>query len=267
MPVCIPEHSEVFEGKPGKIATVHLYVDENVLCQAVPLRKIPLAMQGKVKIELNRLCELGILEKIEEPTQWMSQMAVATKRSGELRICIDPQALNCALVRECHMLPTFEDVLPSLSGAQVFSKLDVADAFWHLELDDESAHLTAMGTPFGHYVWHRLPFGLSVSSELFQCSLHQALEGLPGLICVADDIVVTGCDQSEHDAYLTALLHRCAELGVRLNLKKCAFYADSFTFLGHVISAKGVRVDPEKKSAVINMPAPQDAMSCVGSVA
>lgn len=90
VPVCISEHSEVFEGKPGKIATVHLYVDENVLCQAVPPRKIPLAMQGKVKTELNRLCELGILEKIEEPTQWMSQMAVATKRSGELRICIDP---------------------------------------------------------------------------------------------------------------------------------------------------------------------------------
>ena len=258
VPVCVSEHSEVFEGKPGKIATVHLYVDENVPCRAVPPRKIPLAMQGKVKTELDRLCKMGILEKIEEPTQWMSQMAVATKRSGELRICIDPQALNRALVRERYMLPTFEDVLPSLSGAQVFSKLDVADAFWHLELDDESSLLTAMGTPFGRYVWRRLPFGLSVSSELFQRSLHQALEGLPGLICVADDIVVTGRDQSEHDANLSALLQRCAERGVRLNIKKCAFYADSFTFLGHVISANGVCADPEKKSAVINMPVPQD---------
>ena len=161
-------------------------------------------------------------------------------------------------VRERYMLPTFEDVLPSLSGAQVFSKLDVADAFWHLPLDDESSHLTAMSTPFGRYVWRRLPFGLSVSSELFQRSPQQALEGLQHLICVADDIVVTGRDQEEHDANLAALLQRCVERGVQLNLKKCQFYADSFTFLGHVISANGVRVDPEKESAVINMPTPKD---------
>ena len=260
VPACVSEYSEVFDtGKPGKMPNVvHLYVDDSVRPKAVPTRKIPLAMQEKVKNELDRLCRLGVLEKIEEPTQWVSQMAVAMKKSGELRICIDPQALNQALVRERYMLPTFEDVLPSLSGAQVFSKLDVADAFWHLPLDDESSHLTAMSTPFGRYVWRRLPFGLSVSSELFQRSLHQALEGLPGLICVADDIVVTGCDQSEHDANLAALLQRCGERGIHLNLKKCEFYAENFTFLGHRISASGVCADPLKKSAVMNMPAPQD---------
>ena len=65
-------------------------------------------------------------------------------------------------------------------------------AFWHIRLDEESNLFTTMATPFGQYRWKRLPFGLKVSSEIFQKRLLQALEGLNGILCVADDIVVIG---------------------------------------------------------------------------
>ena len=99
---------------------------------------------------------------------WVGQMAVVKKSDGSLRICIDPQPLNDALQREHDRLPTLDDVLPNLNSAKVFSKLDVKQAYWHVRLDKESSLLTIMITPFGRYSWARLPFGLKVSSEIFQ---------------------------------------------------------------------------------------------------
>ena len=87
-------------------------------------------------------------------------MAVVEKPNGKLRICIDPQPLNVAVKREHYRLPVFDDILPELRKAQVFSKLDVKHAFWHVKLDDESSKLITMITPYGRYRWNRLPFGL-----------------------------------------------------------------------------------------------------------
>ena len=79
--------------------------------------------------------EIGVLAPVEEPTEWVSQMAVVKKQDGSLRICIDPQPLNEALQREHYRLPTFNDVLPTLNNAKIFSKLDVKHAFWHVQLE------------------------------------------------------------------------------------------------------------------------------------
>ena len=137
----------------------------------------------------------------------------------------------------------------------MFSKLDVSNAFWHLELTEESSLLTTMAIPFGRYP---LPFGLCVSSEIFQRHLHDALEGLEGVVCVADDIVVTGANKADHDANLHALLQRCVEKGISLNRKMCTFYCPQILFLGHVITAEGVSADPAKVRAITDMPEPQN---------
>ena len=77
----------------------------------------------------------GILVPVDEPTQWVSQMAVVVKQNGNLRLCLDPQPLNQALMREHYKLLTLDDVLPSMNNAKIFSKLDVQEAFWHVEPD------------------------------------------------------------------------------------------------------------------------------------
>ncbi|KAL9964255.1 hypothetical protein ACROYT_G027871 [Oculina patagonica] len=117
----------------------------------------------------------------------VSQIVVAVKKSVELRDCIDPKPLNAALKREHYQIPVIDDSLPDLTDARVFTTADLALAFWHLELDHESSMLTTFATPYGRYRWLRLPFGLSVSSEIFQKRLHQELDGLPGVKCIADD--------------------------------------------------------------------------------
>ncbi len=103
-------------------------------------------------------------------------MAVVHKQDCKLRICIDSQPLNAALKREHNRLPVLDDVLPKLKDAKVFSKLDVREAYWHVRLDESSSRLTTMITPFGRYMWKRLPFGLKVSREIFQRKIDEALE-------------------------------------------------------------------------------------------
>ena len=82
---------------------------------------------------VDELVERGVLVRVEEPTAWVTQMAVTRKESdGSLRICIDPQPLNTVLMREHFKIPTLDDVLPSLHNARVLTKLDVKEAFWHV---------------------------------------------------------------------------------------------------------------------------------------
>ena len=251
----------------GDLGEVHLYTDKSVQPRALPARNIPIALRDKVKAELDSMVSRGIIEPVNQPTEWVSQMAIVEKSNGSLRICIDPQPLNVALQREYFKLPTFDEVLPQFKNAKVFSRVDVQSAFWHVKLDEPSRVLTTMGTPFGRFQWKRLPFGLKVSSEIFQRRLLEALEGLNGLLCVADDIIVIGRGETlteanmDHDVNLKALQQRCIKRCIKLNDKKSDIKKSSISFMGHVISDKGVSPDPSKVKAVINMPTPTDVES------
>jgi len=210
----------------GDLGEATLKVDPESPAKTLPCRKIPIAIQDDVKREIDSLVEREILVPVTEPTKWVSQMAVVHKANGKLRICIDPQPLNTALMREHFKLPILDDVLPKISHAKYFSKLDVKDSYWHVELDDASSKLTTMITPFGRFRWARLPFGLKVSSEIFQRKLSEALGDLEGVFTIADDIVVAGCGRNDSDAMndnekkLNALYKRCKERNVVLNEEK-----------------------------------------------
>ena len=100
-----------------------LAVDPTVPQKVLPCRKIPIAPREEVKAELDHLLSRGILILVEEPTPWVSLMAVVRKSNGKLRLCIDPQPLNVALQREHYRLPTFNDVLPKLLNVKCSVKL------------------------------------------------------------------------------------------------------------------------------------------------
>ncbi|KAI8733312.1 Retrovirus-related Pol polyprotein [Biomphalaria glabrata] len=184
----------------GDLGETSLTINENIAPVVSPCRNIPFAFQKKVEAEIETLVKRKILIPVNEPTDWVSQMAVVQKPNGDLRICIEPRHLNTALKREHFKLPTLEAVMPQFLNAKIFSKLDVKEAYWHVRLDEKSSLLTTMITPYGRYRWSRLPFGLSVIGEIFQKKLTEALLGLEGCINVADDIVIVGCGQSKEEA-------------------------------------------------------------------
>ncbi|KAK3744055.1 hypothetical protein QZH41_000989 [Actinostola sp. cb2023] len=261
----LEEYSDVLNRQLGTLpGKVHLEVDKDVKPVITPVRRVPTALTAKLKAELDKYVELGVLAPIEEPTPWVSSLVVATKKSGALRVCIDPRELNKALKRETYQLPILDEILPELAQAKVFSTVDLRSGFWHCVLDEESSILTTFATPYGRYRWRRLPFGLNVSSEIFQRNVNQALEGLEGVLDITDDILIYGVgstdDQAnaDHDQKLRALLQRCRERGIALNKDKVKLRRKEVTFMGHVFTSNGLKIDPDKVKAIVNMPKPED---------
>ena len=256
--------SQVSTPQLGDLGEATLRIDESVPPKVLPCRKVPIAIQDAVKEELDRLVNKGVLVPVTETTEWVSQMAVVHKPNGKLRICIDPQPLNAALKREHYRLPVLDDVLPKLKDAKIFSKLDVKEAYWHVRLDEASSKLTTMITPFGRYMWKRLPFGLKVSSEIFQRKIDEALGDLDGVFNIVDDVVIVGCGNSDAEAQsdnqqkLAVTLKRCAEKNIILNEDKQETGLDEIIFHGHRITKDGVKVDEAKVQAIRDMPAPTD---------
>ena len=253
----VSKHPEVFDGSLGTLPGAHhLNTDPSVQPTVMPNRRVPVAVRPKLKKELTRLINLGVITPVDEPTPWVSQMVVTEKKSGELRICMDPRELNKALLREHYTLPTLDDSLHELSNSTVFSKADLSPGYWHIQLDTESSLLTTFQTCFGRYRWLRLPFGTSVSSEIFQRKLLEALHGLPGVVCIADDVLIHGRSNAEHDFNLNKFLERCATKGIKLNRDKLELRMEKISFMGHIISREGLKTDPEKVRAITDFPTP-----------
>ncbi len=249
-------YPDVFNRPLGTLAeTVHLEVDTNVRPVVTPTRRVPAALRSKFRDELDRLQDLGVIAPVSEPTSWVSSVAIATKKSGDIRVCIDPRPLNTALKRERHQMVILDEILPELAKEKVFSTVDLRSGYWHCPLDLESSMLTTFSTPYGRYRWLRLPFGLCVSSEIFQEQVNQALGGLNGIVNIADDILVYGVGETkedatkDHDTKLVNLLNRCRDSGIALNPDKQKLRLAEVEFMGHILTGDGVKIDPEKVEA------------------
>jgi len=221
-------------------------------------RRIPLPLVDKVKTELGSMEKLGIIEKVTEGTEWCSPIVVVPKKDGTVRICVDFTKLNVHVVRERLILPSTDECLAKINKGAVFSKLDARMGFWQIPLATESRNLTTFLTPFGRYRFTRLPFGICSAPEHFQRRLYEILNGLEGCVNLMDDILVFGQSIQEHNIRLNKVLRRLSENNITLNKEKCEFGKSSVVFLGHEISAEGIKPDINKIKAVLDMPPPKN---------
>ncbi|XP_062601076.1 uncharacterized protein K02A2.6-like [Saccostrea cucullata] len=257
------EYKDVFDGTGCLAGTYSLQTDPSIKPVVHPPRKIPVALRDKLKTELERLTEKEIITPVTEPTPWVNNLVIVEK-PNKLRICLDPRDLNGAIQRSHYPMPTVEELLPDLNKAKVFSVADAKNGFWHVQLDKASSMLTTFNTPHGRYRWLRMPFGLNSAPGEFQRRQNQTVEGLHGVRCVHDDILIFGEGATDEDAYrdhdrnFRALMERCREKNLKLNKEKLKFRLKEVRFVGHLLTSSGVRADPDKVKAVKNMPTPTD---------
>ncbi|XP_055590626.1 uncharacterized protein K02A2.6-like [Uranotaenia lowii] len=195
----VDQYKSVFEGYGRFAGEVSLEVDQSVQPCIQPPRRIPLAFRGPLKEELDKLERDGIVIKEFAHTEWVSNVVLVKRekdKTSSIRICLDPVHLNQALKRPNLQFPTIDEILRELGRAKIFTMVDARKGFWHVVLDEKSSRLTTFWTPFGRYRWKRLPFGISPAPEIFQNKLHEVLQGLKGVDCLADDILVYGCGES-----------------------------------------------------------------------
>ena len=258
------KYKDVFEGLGNLGTELHLEVDESAKPVQLPPRKIPEALKQPLKDHLADLERKGVIEKVEQPTDWVNAIVVAKKSNGKIRLCLDPRPLNKHLKRCLHPIPNIEDVLPELAKAKVFTKVDCRNGYWQVKLDSESSLLTTFNTPFGRYKWNRMPFGISPAGEIFQKRLDEAIEGLEGVRTVADDILVIGSGATmeeavrDHDKKLRHLLDRCRARYIKMNEEKIELKKTSIPYIGHILTSEGVKADPSKIEAILKMERPGD---------
>uniref|UniRef100_A0A914H444 Reverse transcriptase domain-containing protein n=1 Tax=Globodera rostochiensis TaxID=31243 RepID=A0A914H444_GLORO len=239
----------------------HLYLQSGaqpVFCRARP---VPHGAREAVDAELDRLLEIGAIKQIDY-SQWAAPIVAVKKKSGEIRVCIDfSTGLNDRLELNRHPLPRPEDIFSAIRGASIFSQIDFKDAYLQVELDEPSKHLVGLNTHRGLFQYQRLPFGVKSAPSIFQKLMDELIAGLPGVFVYLDDFVVASANHQDHCSTLRKFFGRLQEWGLRVRLSKCKFMCEQLKFLGHIVSADGIRPDPARSAAIESMPAPTNAQT------
>ena len=252
------KYANVFTGLGRLEKPYHIEVDPTVMPVVNPPRTIPAALRDRVKTELEDMEKRGVIRKVEEPTDWVSSMAIVEKPDGSLRICLDPRHLNKAIKREHFQLPTIEDITTRMANAKWFTKLDANRGYWQIPLDEESQLLTTFNTPFGRFCYQVTPFGIKSAQEVFQKRMSQHFSDLEGVETDIDDIIVHAETEVKHDQRLHSVLERCEKINLTLNKEKCVFKCKEVTYIGHKLTKGGIKPDDNKVRAINEMPAPSD---------
>ena len=135
------------------------------------------------------------------------------------------------------------------------------DAYWHVKLMAESSFLTTFHTPWGRKRFLRMPFGLTSASEIMQKRNEETFGDLQGVHIIADDIIIAAKNKHEHDSTLLRVLQRARDKGVKFNADKIQFKVSTFSYMGNLVSAEGLKPDDRKIAAIVDMPPPQDVSS------
>ncbi|KAF0040509.1 hypothetical protein F2P81_006407 [Scophthalmus maximus] len=156
------------------------------------------------------------------------------------------------------LMDRVKEVVSSMPSAKVFSVLDAKSGFLQIELDDDSSLLTTFKTPVGRFRWLRLSFGLKCAPEIFQCIMDGMLEGISGATAIIDDILIEAPDMKTHDVILRKVIEKATSYNLKLNFKKCLIRQSQVPYVGHLLTADGLKPDLAKVEAVRCMAPPTD---------
>ena len=224
-------------------------------------RSVPYALRSKVEEELQRLQKEGVIEPIQF-ADWAAPIVPVLKQDGKsVRICGDfKMTVNQASKLDRYPIPKIEDLFSKLAGGQLFSKLDMSQAYQQILLEEDSQKYVVVNTHQGLFKYKRLPFGVASAPGIFQRVMEGLLSGIPGVTVYLDDILVTGKTEAAHLSALEEVLKRMSEAGLRLREDKCTFLTTDVVYLGHRIDAQGLHPVAEKVRAVQNAPTPKNIM-------
>ena len=263
----VQKYPECFSGL-GKLKNykLKLHTDKIVCPVSQPPRKIPFGLRKQVDKKLEELLQLDIIEKVDGPTTWISPLVLVLKSHNDVRICVDMRQANPAVIRERYPLPTADDVFAEISGAQVFSKLDLNMGFHQIELEEESRDITTFASHQGLYRYKRLMFGITSAPEVYQHLIQDIIIDCEGTKNVSNDIIVFGDTKEAHDRNLDKVIRRLHSKGLTLNPQKCQFHVQKLKFLGHMLSNHGIRVGPdtEKVTAIEEARQPKNSSEVRG---
>lgn len=239
-----------------------IHINKDIPPVAQTYRRVPFHLRKQLDEWLDDYLEKDIIEAVsEESTDWVSGLVVTPKPRNptEVRVCGDYRQANNAIKRERHPIPTVEELMENMDGATRYSKIDLKAGYHQIPLEKESRAITTFTTHRGLFRYKRLPFGINSASEVFQNAIETTIRGIDGVKNIADDIIVWGNTQQEHDQRVEQLFSRLQEKGLTVNPAKCLFNQKELWFYGFQLTPNGIKADPRKVDAIKNTTQPRDA--------
>nr|XP_027088503.1 uncharacterized protein LOC113709849 [Coffea arabica] len=262
----LEEYAEIFAwsaddmpGIPTELAVHRLHVDPNV--RPVKQKKRNFASERKevVKSEVGKLLEAKIVKEVYFPT-WLANPVLVKKEEKAWRMCVDFTDLNKACPKDYYPLPRIDQLVDSTAGYEIFCFLDAFKGYHQIALDEEDQEKTSFITEDGTYCYVTMPFGLKNAGATYQRLVNKLFRNQIGrnLEVYVDDMLVKSRTQEQFISDLREIFEVLRSSRMRLNPKKCTFGVRSEKFMGYMISKEGVRANPDKIKAIMDMAPPRN---------
>ena len=250
----------LFDGSLGtwKTEPVNLELKPEVKPYHARPFPVPYSQEKKLKEEINRLLEYGVLEKVNN-SEWAAPMFTISKPDGSLRSLADLRELNKRIKRKPYPLPKIADLLYKLEGFLYATALDLNMGYYHLELTPFASNLCTVVLPWGKYAYKRLPMGICNAPDIFQEKINNLMGDLEFVRAYLDDILIISTEKEGFEGHLEKLekiFTRLLEAGLKVNASKSKFCQDTLEYLGYTITNKGIQPSVNKITAILDIKPP-----------
>ena len=255
----IKEKADVFMTDNWDIGCTHL-TKHKIMTRGEPINikpwRQPMNLEAKIDEAIKNLYENGIIRKCNSP--WNTPLIVVWKKEKkDVRLCLDFRRLNAITERQAFPMPSVDEMLDTLNGAKYFTSIDLGNAYYQVELEEESQEKTAFSTKTGQYCFKRMPFGIAAAPGTFQELMTEVLKGIKSATVYLADILVFTESKEEHFEILEEVLERIRQAGLRMNPEKCQVFRTEVKYLGHIISKDGIQTDPSKLTPIQSFERPK----------
>ena len=244
--------------------TRHMKHKINLKADAKPLHKMPYRVAPDKRQAMENIVQEQLSQNIIEPTYdgaWASPALLVRKGPKGYRMVIDFRHLNSCTIPVNLRIPRLDDIFDSVghNRPQIFSLMDISNAFHQLTLDESSRDYTAFLTSSGKYRYKTMPQGLRNAAASFQALVDVMLKGIQNqyILAYIDDLLVFSKDFSTHITHLKELFQRLRNTGLKLKPAKCHFAVEKVQFLGHILTKDGIAPNTSKVDAIMSYPIPK----------
>jgi hypothetical protein len=234
------------------------------------MRRINPLLLSLIEKEVKKLFDAKIIVSLRF-SKWVANLVPVRKKSGEIRLCVDFQNLNRVSLKDNYPLPKMDYILQKVVGSQKMSMLDDFSGYNQIMVHPDDQEKTTFTTPWGTFMYAKMPFGLMNAGETFQraMDIEFAEEKDKFIMIYLDDITVFSDSDEQHLEHLKKVFQKCRKFGISLNPKKSNFRMQEGNLLGHIISKEGIKIDPSRVEGILKINTPRskkEVQSFLGKV-